>query len=232
MLAARHSRTAALLGEAAFARLREMRALVVGVGGVGGWCAEALVRSGVTHLTLLDDDRVEESNLNRQDAAVVSMLGANKVEAMKARLLAVDPEAEIESRCERFVTAEAFGDLGAYDVVIDAIDSVNCKAELILATLERGTRLLSSMGAAKRLDPARVRLDRFSKIAGDGLARARRSRLKRVGRCAATDFRAVHSSEPAAGGEGKGSFMPVVATFGQLLAAEAVRAVIRPSVAN
>ena len=201
-------------------RLAEKRIAVVGVGGVGSWCAEALLRSGVRHLLLIDDDIVAPSNLNRQCEAVESTLGRVKVEAMKERLLSIDSSAEVEARCERF---EPGSPLPEADLVIDAIDSVASKAALILAATEKGVPIVSSMGAALRMDPTKVRVMSFDKVAGDGLARALRQRFKRMGCYPACKFSAVCSVEPPARLELRGSLMQVTAAFGMALASEAVR---------
>lgn len=216
----RFSRSAALLGAERMARLKAARVAVIGVGGVGGWCAEALVRTGVGRLVLVDDDVVQPSNLNRQDAALVSTLGAKKVEALKSRLAAVNPEAEIAALDFRFRTAADLARLGRVDCIVDAIDSVAEKAELILAATEAGIPLVSSMGAALRTDPTAVRMLPFKQVAGDGLARALRARFKRLKRFPAADFKVAASGEPPLAAEVRGSIMPVVAAFGCALAAE------------
>lgn len=216
----RFARSAALLGEAAMARLSSARVLVVGVGGVGGWCAEALARTGVGNLTLIDDDAICESNLNRQCPATVETLGRSKVEAMAERLRSVNPDCRLIARCERFVRWEG---TDAFDVVVDAIDSVDCKAELILGATAEGIPIVSSMGAALRTDPTAVRVTRFEKVTGDGLARALRGRFKRLGRFPATKFTCVWSSERALDIDERGSLMQVTATFGMCLASEATR---------
>ena len=218
----RLSRTAPLLGERAMARLAEARIAVFGVGGVGSWCSEALVRSGARRLVLVDDDRVAPSNMNRQSEATAATLGERKVEAMKARLLAIDPSAEIEARAERFTPGSA---LPEADFVVDAIDSVDAKAALILAATEAGVPIVSSMGAALRLDPTRVEVRRFDKVEGDALARALRQRFKRLGRHPARRFYAVCSTEQPARLDVRASVMQVTAAFGMALAAEAIRAV-------
>ena len=217
------SRSRALLGAATMDRLAAARVLVVGVGGVGGWCAEALVRTGLGHLVLMDDDVVVASNLNRQCPARVPALGRAKVEAMAERLRAINPKCEVETRVERVERVER---VVGFDVVVDAIDSVDCKAELILGVTEAGVPLVSSMGAARRLDPGAVRTTRFVQVEGDGLARALRQRFRRLG-VGKVDFPAVWSGEPSAPeADGvKGSLMQVTATFGMHLAAAAVRAV-------
>lgn len=125
-------RTIQLIGEAGLERLREARVILFGVGGVGGWCAEALVRTGVQHLTLVDFDTVSESNLNRQVVATAANIGAPKVEEMRKRLLAIMPDADITAINRKYddTTAEQFH-LSQYDYIIDAIDTVDCKMRLL-----------------------------------------------------------------------------------------------------
>ena len=231
--------------------LADARVLVVGVGGVGSWCAEALVRTGVGHLTLVDDDVVAESNVNRQCPATAETIGRTKVEAMAERLRAINPEGEVIGIFNRYPLARS-GDLPSdqpvsrpsdqgrnfkisdFGVVIDAIDSVDCKAELILEATEAGVPVVSSMGAALRLDPTLVKVTRFEKVEGDGLARALRQRFKKLQRFPAAKFSCVWSTEvPVSLTQTlkhsntqtltKGSLMPVTATFGMCLASKAIR---------
>ena len=219
------ARSAALLGEAAMARLAAAHVAVIGVGGVGGWCAEALVRTGVGHLTLVDDDCVVESNLNRQCPATAATLGRPKVEAMAQRLLAINPGAEIEPIAARYpLAAPRDLDFSRFAAVVDAIDSVDCKAELLLAATESGTPVVSSMGAALRMDPTRLKVTRFEKVCGDGLARALRQRFRRLGRFPGR-FTAVWSDEPPLAAAERGSLMTVTAAFGMALASEVIRLV-------
>lgn len=208
------------MGDRALSRLATLRIAVFGVGGVGSWCAEALVRSGARRLVLIDDDIVAPSNLNRQCEATDETLGASKVEAMKSRLLSIAPDAEIEALRVRFEPDSALPDA---DMIVDAIDSVDSKAALILAATEKGVPIVSSMGAALRRDPTKVELRRFDKVEGDGLARALRQRFKRLGRYPAKRFMAVCSTEPPAALETRASLMQVTAVFGMTLAAEVVR---------
>ena len=220
----RLSRSAALQGDAALARLARARVAVSGIGGVGSWCAEALARTGVGSLTLVDDDRVAVSNVNRQCPATMATVGRPKVEAMAARLAEIAPEAEIVPCAMRF-TGDGEFDLGGFDAVVDAIDSVDCKAQLILAATAAGVPTVSSMGAALRVDPTRVRVTRFEKVEGDGLARALRQRFRRLGRFPGR-FAAVWSTEMPRADGGKnvrGSIMPVTAAFGMALAGEIIR---------
>ena len=221
------SRSEALLGKEAMARLAAAHVLVVGVGGVGSWCAEALVRTGLGHITLMDDDVVVASNVNRQCPATAGTIGRTKVEVMAERLKAVNPGCEVVERFERFERFEGFE---GFDAVVDAIDSVDCKAELILGATEAGVPLVSSMGAALRTDPTKVKVTRFEKVEGDGLAKALRQRFKRLARWPTGRFSCVWSSEqarklpdgPNDRSVSKGSLMPVTATFGMCLAGEAI----------
>ena len=215
------------------ARLKTARVLVVGVGGVGSWCAEALVRTGLGHVTLIDDDVVAESNVNRQCPATAATIGRPKVEAMAELLKAINPGCEVEARNSRFSSAASISSWASFDLIVDAIDSVDCKAELILGATEAGVPLVSSMGAALRLDPTKVKVTRFEKVEGDGLARALRQRFKKLGWFPKGKFSCVWSTEQAHENQtlkhsntqtiSKGSLMPVTATFGMCLASEAIK---------
>ncbi len=227
-------RTELLLGEDAVAALAHERVAVFGLGGVGAWCAEALARSGVGHLLIVDDDTVAPSNLNRQLPATVHTIGRAKAEVMRERLLAINPAIDLTVRAERY-TPENAGTFTLPPVVVDAIDSVDCKAHLIRhATDLEGVKLFSSMGAASRLDPARIRATAFGKVAGDGLARALRQRFKRDQSWPSHEFTCVWSDEPPLNrgnrreedGKANGSWMPVTAAFGLRLAALALDAMI------
>ena len=229
-------RTALLVGDAAMQHLAACRVLLFGVGGVGSWCAEALVRSGVGHLTLVDPDCVEVSNINRQLPALVTTVGRPKVEVMRERLLAINPEADIVARQERFSadTAAAF-QLQGFDYVIDAIDSLADKMELILSATHscspsklegvpngRGRVLLptffSSMGAARKMDPTQVRVSEFWRVDGCPLAASLRKRMRRAQRFPERKFKCVWSPERNDAAQPKGTMMPVTATFGLILA--------------
>ncbi len=193
------NRSELLLGSDGMEALHRTRVIIFGVGGVGSWCAEGLVRAGLTHLTIVDSDVVCATNVNRQLMATRLTLGQPKVEAMKERLLQINPEAEVTAINAMYTeqTAELFC-LQDYDYVIDCIDSLRDKCDLILRTtsLERPT-LLCSMGAALRIDPTRVRLAEFSKIQGDALARAVRNKFKRIKTFPRRKFLCAYSEEPA-----------------------------------
>ena len=213
-------RSALLLGSEAMERLAGCRVIVFGVGGVGSWCAEALVRTGVVHLTLVDFDRVDVTNVNRQLMATGETVGQVKVEALRRRLLTINASADITAveRCFNEETAEEF-QLGSYDYIIDAIDSLKDKALLIEKACETKARLFSSMGAALKLDPTRIRVTEFWKVQGDPLARALRNRFKKQQRRPRRKFQCVYSDEPLPTAcEGKGSLVHITAVFGMTLA--------------
>lgn len=196
-------RTTLLVGQEAMARLRQARVIVFGVGGVGSWVAEGLVRSGIGHLTLVDADRVAESNINRQLMATTLTVGQPKVEALKQRLLSIYPQAEVVARQEVYDrhTASLFP-LSEYDYVVDAIDSLSAKMELIVHATDRGLEaeghrpvLLSSMGAALKMDPTAIRVSEFWEVDGCPLAAALRRKMRRTKRFPGRKFRCVWSPE-------------------------------------
>lgn len=190
------SRTRRLLGDDTMDRLAAARVIVFGIGGVGSWCAESLVRSGLKHITIVDCDRVSPGNINRQLMATTETVGRLKVEALKEHLLTVSPRAEIETRAEVYTaeTADSF-DLDSYDFVIDAIDSLRDKALLIERATASHTRFFSSMGAALKLDPTRVAVAEFYKVQGCPLARALRQRFKKQNIRLRRKFLCVYSDE-------------------------------------
>jgi len=189
-------RTELLLGNDAVERFGRRRVIIFGVGGVGSWCAESLVRSGVKRLTIVDSDRVCITNINRQLMATTKTVGHVKVEALRERLLSINPTAEIQALQQIFTeeTAESFH-IEQYDYVIDAIDSLKDKALLILMATAAGVKLFSSMGAALKLDPTRIQVAEFWRVTGDPLARALRKRFKRDGRYPRRKFLCVFSDE-------------------------------------
>ena len=209
-----------LLGTDAMKRIGAQRVIIFGVGGVGSWCAEALVRTGVKHLTLVDFDRVDVTNINRQLMATQQTIGQVKVEALRERLLTINPQAEIIALCKLFdeESAPTFA-LDSYDFIIDAIDLLKDKALLIELACQTKAKFFSSMGAALKLDPTRVQVAEFWKVKGDPLARALRNRFKKQQRFPKRKFKCVFSDEPAQQvGEVKGSLVQITAVFGMTLA--------------
>lgn len=221
-------RSELLLGDEAMSRIAEKRVILFGVGGVGSWCAESLVRSGIRHLTIVDSDSVCASNINRQLMATTETVGCVKVDVLRERLLTINPAAEITAIHEFFTaeTADSFH-LDTYDYIIDAIDSLKDKALLILMATQTDAKLFSSMGAALKLDPTRIKVDEFWKIQGDPLARVLRKRFKREGQYPSRKFQCVYSDEliePQ--GEGKGSIVHITAIFGFMLAGLVIQDIV------
>ncbi len=220
-------RTIQVLGEAAFARMQTARVILFGVGGVGGWCAEALVRSGVQHLTLVDFDNVNPSNLNRQLVATSANIGELKVEEMRKRLLSINPDAQITALPLRYSaeTAEQF-DFNRFDYVIDAIDSVVDKALLLTRAVVSSAKVFSSMGAGRKIDTSAIHVTRFGKVEGCPLARALRQRLKKMAAAEGlftfniSAIPCVWSPELKSDG---GTIAPIVGVFGMTLAGLVVK---------
>ena len=228
------SRSEALLGAEGLDRLRNVRVIIFGVGGVGSWCAEALIRTGLTHLTIVDGDTVQPSNVNRQLPATRETLGRPKVEALRERLLSINPDAEIVAVHQYLTPALSQGAgetsessdfrFEEYDYVIDAIDDVPAKADLIInATRARGVKVFCSMGAALRFDPTAVTTGELMSIKGDALAKAVRARMKKIGLHPYKKVRCVYSTEQAQRCETRGSLMQVTAVFGCTLASLIIR---------
>ncbi|MDE7473630.1 MAG: tRNA threonylcarbamoyladenosine dehydratase [Muribaculaceae bacterium] len=247
------SRARRLLGHDNMHRLETIRVIVIGVGGVGSWCVESLVRSGVRHVTIVDCDRVAVSNINRQLMATTETVGQVKVDALKAHLLTVNPAAEIDARREVFCAENAAGfDLDSYDYIIDCIDSLKDKALLIETATRTHARFYSSMGAALKLDPTRVQVAEFWHVTGCPLARALRQRFKRQGIRPARKFQCVYSDEllenlgpdpidetfsddltagpqPSPKARINGSLMHITAMFGLTLAGLVIKDVMKKS---
>ena len=170
---------ARLLGEQALTRLGRAHICVIGIGGVGSWAAEALARSGVGRLTLIDLDHVAESNLNRQIHAVEGTLGQAKVLAMKDRIATINPVCEVTA-IEEFVTPDNVADvLPPCDAVVDAIDQVRAKAALIAHCQRLGMPLVTTGGAGGKSDPAMIRVDDLARTTQDPLAAKLRAALRR-----------------------------------------------------
>ncbi len=189
-------RSELLLGSEAMERIAQTRVIIFGVGGVGSWCAESLIRSGIRRLTIVDSDRVCITNINRQLMATTKTVGQVKVEALRERLLTINPQAEITALQKIFTqeTSASFG-IGSYDYIIDAIDSLKDKALLILMACQTKARLFSSMGAALKMSPTRIQVTEFWKVKGDPLARALRKKFKSQGLFPKRKFQCVYSDE-------------------------------------
>ena len=219
-------RSELLLGDDAMNSISQKRVIVFGVGGVGSWCVESLIRSGIRKLTIVDSDRVCITNINRQLMATTKTVGQVKVDALKERLLTINPSAEITAMQQIF-TAETVSqfNLEEYDYIIDAIDSLKDKALLILLACQTKAKLFSSMGAALKLDPTRIKIAEFWKVQGDPLARALRNRFKRDKQFPKRKFKCVYSDELLENkkpidpnDKGNGTIAHITAIFGFMLA--------------
>ncbi len=189
------SRTRMLLGDEGVERLSKARVAVFGIGGVGGYVVEALARSGVGALDLVDSDRVALSNLNRQIIANRDTLGLLKVDAARARVLSINPHCRVQTWPVFYLpeTADQF-DFTQYDYVVDAIDTVAGKLQLIEAAKAAEVPILSCMGAGNKLDPTAFRVADISKTSVCPLARVMRRELKKRG---IDHVKVVYSTEPA-----------------------------------
>ena len=192
------NRTTLLVGDNAMEHIANARVIIFGVGGVGSWCAESLVRSGIRKMTLVDSDRVCITNVNRQAMATTRTVGRVKVEALKERLLEINPAADITAIQEIFSadTADSFH-LEEYDYIVDAIDSLKDKLELILRATQKGEKLkfYSSMGAALKMDPTQVHVSEFWQVDGCPLAAVLRRRMRKQKRFPGRKFQCVWSPE-------------------------------------
>lgn len=190
------NRAELLLGNKVMEAVAQKRVILFGVGGVGSWCAESLVRSGIRRLTIVDSDCVCASNINRQMMATSRTVGQVKVEALKARLLEINPAAEITALQQVYsaATADSF-DLGSYDYIVDAIDSLDNKALLIRRACETGAVFFSSMGAALKMDPTKIAVAEFWKVKGCPLGAALRRKFKKSGLFPKKKFKCVYSEE-------------------------------------
>lgn len=187
-------RTEMLLGQKAMEKLARAHVAVFGIGGVGSWCAEALARAGVGTLTLVDHDTVGLTNLNRQAEALHSTLGLEKTEAMARRIRDISPGCVVHQMPEKYEEGnrEVFFQ-ARYDYIVDAIDLVSCKLDLIQTALDRGIPILSSMGTGNKLDPTQFQVADIAKTQGCPLARILRKELKRRG---ILHHKVVYSPEP------------------------------------
>lgn len=175
----RYSRTRKLIGEEGLTRLKNSKVLIIGIGGVGSYAAEAVARAGVGSITLMDGDSVQSSNLNRQLVALTSTIGRNKAEVMAERTHDIDPAIEVTALA-RFYEENDELDLTAFDWVIDAIDSVFAKTSLIQTAVEKDVNIISAMGAAGKFD-TQFKVADISRTSTCPLAKVMRKRLREVG---------------------------------------------------
>lgn len=220
----RNERTVRLIGEEAQEKLKHAHVAVFGVGGVGGAAVEALARAGVGTLTLVDKDTVSESNINRQLIALSSTVGKLKTTAWSARISEINPSATVHERAVFFLpeNAEEFP-FSSYDYVLDCVDTVTAKIELVMKCRASGTPIISAMGAGNKLDPSRFTVTDLSKTTVCPLARVMRQELKKRG---VTHLPVVFSTEtpikPSGEDRSPGSISFVPAVAGYLMAGKVI----------
>ena len=218
-------RTALLLGGEKLEKLAGSRVAVFGVGGVGGYVVEALARGGIGALDLIDNDVICLSNLNRQIIALHSTIGMAKVDAAAQRIADINPECIVRRhKCFYLPQNRAEFDFASYDYVVDAIDTVTAKIDLILAAKEAGVPVISAMGCGNKLDPTRFEVADLSETTMDPLARVMRRELKKRG---VLHVKVVYSREPAIKpreeGRTPGSVSFVPSAAGLVIAGEVIR---------
>ena len=218
----RDSRTLKLIGEEGLARLKASSVLIVGVGGVGSYAAEAVARAGAGRITIMDGDTVQPSNLNRQLVALTSTLGRNKAEVMAERIRDINPDTDVTALA-RFYEEDDLLDLTAFDWVIDAIDSVIAKTALIKTAVEKDVNIVSAMGAAGKFD-TQFKVADISKTSTCPLAKVMRKRLREIG---IEHLPVVYSEEKPVPREGDlGTLSYVPGSAGLCLAGYVIRSIV------
>ncbi len=190
------NRVELLLGNDVMKRIASCNIIIIGVGGVGSWCAESLVRSGIRYLTIVDSDRVCITNINRQLMATTNTVGMVKVDVLRERLLDINPDADIITMQEIYSDDNnAHFHLDDYDYIIDCIDSLKDKMALLLNAANTKARVFSSMGAALKLDPTQIKVAEYWKVRGCPLGAALRKKMKRAKLKPAKPIMCVYSEE-------------------------------------
>lgn len=233
------SRTEMLIGVEGLEKLKKSTIAIFGIGGVGSYTAEALARSGVGHLVLIDHDEVCISNINRQVHATSQTVGQSKVDLMKARILEINPMCKVTAYKEKY-TAETAAQLLTvdYDYVVDAIDMVTSKIDLIVRCKEMNIPIISAMGAANKLDPTKLQVADIYKTTMCPLAKVMRHelkkrRVKKLKVVYSTELPVVPNQQLVQGGAGAnrrqtpGSMVFVTATSGLIMASEVVRDLLK-----
>lgn len=222
------SRTEALIGKPACAILQQANVAVFGIGGVGGFACEALVRAGIGNITIVDKDDVDVTNINRQIIALHSTIGSAKTDVMRERIADINPAANVNAIKEFYLPGNASEfDLSQYDYVIDAVDTVTAKIELAIRAQESGIPLISSMGAGNKLDPTLFEVADLAATSVCPLAKVMRRELKKRG---IRHLKVVYSKEEpkkkmAVDYPASISFVPP--TVGLIIAGEVVRDLIK-----
>lgn len=224
----RFQRTKLLIGEENFLKLQNSTVAIFGIGGVGSFTVEALARTGIGHLVLIDKDNVDVTNINRQLHALTSTVGKSKVEVLRERIFEINPAAKVDTIQKFYLPGESVENffICDYDYVVDAIDTITAKISLVLECKRRGIKIISSMGAGNKLDPARFKVADIFQTKVDPVAKVMRKKLKEYG---VESLKVVYSEEipqkvSAEKIIGSVAFVPSVA--GLILAAEVVNSVI------
>ncbi len=223
------SRTAMLIGEDALLKLASKRVAIFGVGGVGGYVVEALARSGVGALDLIDNDTVNITNINRQIIATHDTIGRSKVEVAKERILSINPKAQVDTHNIFYLpeNADTF-DFSRYDYIVDAVDTVTAKIDIIIKAKEKNIPVISSMGTGNKLDPTQFEIADLYKTSVCPLARVMRRELKKRG---VDSLKVLYSKEEPKTPEGEErtpssiAFVPSVA--GLIIAGEVIKDLIK-----
>jgi len=222
-------RTRRLIGAENFLKLSSATVAIFGIGGVGSFTAEALARSGIGHLILIDKDNIDVTNINRQIHALNSTIGKSKVEVMRSRILDINPAAKVDA-VQKFYLPDENADsffICRYDYVVDAIDTITAKINLAAECQRRNIPLISSMGAGNKLDPTRFKVADIFKTSTDPVAKVMRRKLKEIGvknlKCVYSDEvpRSIDSENLTGKVIGSTAFVPSVA--GLIIAAEVVK---------
>lgn len=217
----RFKRLKILTGEENFRKLQNSTVAIFGIGGVGSFTAEALARSGVGHLILIDKDNIDVTNINRQIHAMSSTIGKSKVEVMRDRISDINPAAKVEAVQDFYMG----GDIPDCDYVVDAIDTITAKINLAVECNRRGIKIISSMGAGNKLDPTKFKIADIYKTSVDPVAKVMRKKLRELG---IKNLKVVYSDEvPRKVGNviGSTAFVPSVA--GLIMASEVVKDLTR-----
>ena len=227
----RFQRTKALIGAEKLQKLKDASVMIVGLGAVGGYTLEGLARAGVGRLTLVDFDSFELININRQILALSSTIGQKKTAVASQRVKEINPACQVMTK-DMFVSSENINELpfDAVDYVVDAIDSLDSKTTLIAALVKRNKKFISSMGAALKQDPSKIKICRLNQTSVDGLAKQLRHRLKDKGvdlsqvKCVSSteETKRINSAERRP----LGSLPTITAIFGLTIANEVIREII------
>ena len=214
-------RTRRVIGSEGVSDLQKSRVLIFGVGGVGSYVAEGLARAGIGHITLVDADVVDVTNINRQIPALHSTIGRPKVEVMAERIRDINPECRVQEEQLFFMPEDETIDFSSYDYVVDAVDTVTAKIEIILRAKQAGVPVISSMGTGNKVNPGMFRITALEKTKVCPLVKVMRKEMRKRG---ITDVKVIYSEEEPLSVGGSVSFVPSVA--GLMIAGEVVKDIL------